>query len=134
MLIFARGQISAGLQGVPRRTAFADAAYKAFIDGLDVPNWLTAIGGVMMGISGLIVFLVLVGTLIGLAGKDKDAEMPVADTRIGATKRIWPWLDNYKLWIGIAILMVVLAYTPFMIGYLPPNSTAVGAPEGLSLY
>jgi cytochrome c oxidase subunit 1 len=131
MLIFARGQISAGLQGVPRRTAFADSVYKDFIDGLDVPNWLTAIGGSMMGVSGLLIFIVIFGTIIGLAGRDRDIEPPVAETRIGATKRIWPWLDNYKLWVGLAILLVVLAYIPFIITYLPYNGTAVGAPFDL---
>ncbi len=131
MLIFARGQISAGLQGVPRRTAFADASYKDFIDGLDVPNMLTAIGGSMMGLSGLLIFIVIAGTVMGLAGKNKEQQIPVAETRIGSTRRIWPWLDNYKLWIGAAILLVVLAYLPFMITYVPDGSSATGAPFDL---
>lgn len=131
MLVFARGQISAGLQGVPRRTAFADAVYKDFIDGLDVPNWLTAIGGTMMGLSGLLIFLVIAGTVMGLAGRNHEQEVPVAETRIGSTRRIWPWLDNYKLWVVLAVLLVVLAYLPFMITYVPENSTAVGAPFDL---
>ena len=127
MLIFARGQISAGLQGVPRRTAFADAVYKDFIEGLDVPNWLTAIGGSMMGVSGLLILIVIIGTLIGLGGRNHSQEIPVAETRVGATKRIWPWLDNYRLWVVAAILLVLLAYIPFLVTYLPDGSTATGA-------
>ncbi len=128
MLIFARGQISAGLQGVPRRTAFADSVYRDFIDGLDVPNMLTAIGGSMMGLSGLLIFIVIVGTLMGLAGKNREQLIPVAETRVGATKRIWPWLDNYKVWVIVAILLILIAYIPFIVTYVPDGSSATGAP------
>ncbi len=127
MLIFARGQISAGLQGVPRRTAFADSVYKDWIDGLDMPNILTAVGGSMMGLSGLLLLFVIVGTVAGMAGKNSNQEIPVTETRVGATKRIWPWLDNYRLWVTVAILLVLIAYIPFIVTYVPDGSTSTGA-------
>src|SRR5690606_37601472 len=62
LLIFARGMISAGLEGMPRRTFLAQSNY-------DVEAWrlggiLTGVGGTMMFIGIMLFFVVIVMTLL----------------------------------------------------------------------
>ncbi len=122
VLVFARGQIAGGLNGMPRRTAIGAATYELSSWNLD--NWLTAIGGILMTISGLLFFIVLIGTLL-TRKPATDVEIPVAETRHGASETL-PVLDRLGFWFGIAVLLVVLAYGPLFIAYLPLNRTSPG--------
>lgn len=122
VLVFARGQIAGGLAGMPRRTAIGDAAYlDLFTWSLD--NWLTAIGGVLMTASGLLFFVVVIGTLFFSRPLAQPIEIPVAQTVHGARER-WPALDRLGLWFGIAVVLVVIAYAPVILGYLPLNDVS----------
>jgi cytochrome c oxidase subunit 1 len=121
VLIFARGQMAGGLDGMPRRTAIGLAPYQ-------VPEWrlsdqLTALGGVLMTISGLLYFIVVVGTIV--RARPARVEFPVAQATIGP-RASWQILDRLGLWTAIACLLVVLAYGPVFIGYLPWNGTSPG--------
>ncbi|GBD17401.1 Cytochrome c oxidase subunit 1 [bacterium HR26] len=122
MLIFARGQIAGGLSGMPRRTAIGDAAYlDLFKWSLD--NWLTAIGGIVMTVSGLLFFVVVLGTLFFSRPLARPIEIPVADVVHGA-RESWPLFDRLGLWFLIAVGLVVIAYGPVILGYLPLNSVS----------
>ncbi len=111
--IFSLGYYLAGIEGVPRRTA--DLLY----GGLAPPSWITwlqvgAIGGMIFWISGVIlVGIIVASALFGKRVKVGEDEMlldfkytPVRNGNGGAV------LDNLKLWLIVAIMLVVIGYLP----------------------
>lgn len=125
VLIFARGMISGGLQGMPRRTYLAQASYTG--EGWELAGALTGIGGTLMTVAIGMFFVVLTMTIFfGRAG-DGPRDIPVAETLTGAADTGWePKLDRFWLWFGFAVLLVLVAYGPFLLGYLPPHLTSPG--------
>jgi cytochrome c oxidase subunit 1 len=103
VLLFARGQIAAGLLGEPRRSSIGEAPYRDLISaGLD--NWLTAIGGTLMRLT-------------------QPLEIPVAEMRFGA-RETSPRLDQLGFWFLIAVILVAIAYIPTILLYLPLQSVS----------
>jgi len=122
ILLFARGQIAAGLLGEPRRTSIGEAPYRDLISaGLD--NWLTAIGGTLMVISGALYFVVIVWTLLAGRRLSQPLEIPLAEMRFGARETAPLW-DRLGFWFLIAVILVVIAYVPLFVLYLPLNSVS----------
>jgi cytochrome c oxidase subunit 1 len=125
VFVFARGMISNGLLGMPRRTFIAQATYWR-------PEWrlggiLTAIGGSMM-FTGLFLFFIVIGLTI-VAGKRLTAPMdiPFSETLTAPSLEGWePRLDRIGMWTAAAVALIVLAYGPFYIMYLPPHFTSPG--------
>lgn len=125
VLLFARGQIAGGLAAMPRRTAIGVAPYTAQMASWGLDNWLTAIGGIIMVVSGLLFFVVIVGTLLGLGGR-AEVEMPLADSAPRA-ERVWPMLDRWGVWVAATVALIILSYGPFFATYLPMlNATSPG--------
>jgi len=125
VLIFARGQIAGGLTAMPRRTAIGLSAYLPLEPSWNLDNALTAIGGIVMFASGALYFLVILGTLAGMAGRVRLG-VPVGEYDT-ATDHVWPFLDRWKAWLAVTVLLIALAYGPFFIGYLPQvNMTSIG--------
>lgn len=124
VLIFARGMISGGLAGMPRRTAIALAPYSE-------PSWriagiITAVGGLLMVIGALLFFLVI-GFTILFSEREEPAEMPFAETIQAPAKAGWEVsLDHLRYWIAIAAVLIVVMYGPFIAMHIPP--APVGAP------
>jgi cytochrome c oxidase subunit 1 len=125
VLVMARGLISGGLQGMPRRTFIAEATYST--EGWGLAGVLTAVGGTLMTIGALLFFVVIVGTiLVGRKGEGPK-EIPWSETLTAPARSGWELrLDNIWLWVGVALLLVVIAYAPFAISYLPPNLVSPG--------
>ncbi|MCM8747371.1 cbb3-type cytochrome c oxidase subunit I [Thermomicrobium sp. CFH 73360] len=122
VLLFARGQIAAGLLGEPRRSSIGEAPYRDLIHaGLD--NWLTAIGGTLMVISGLIYFIVVLWTVFGGRRLTQPLGIPVAEMRFGA-RETSPLLDRLGFWFLIAVVLVAIAYIPLILLYLPLQSVS----------
>lgn len=122
VLIFARGQMSGGIDGMPRRSAIGEAPYTQLLNwGLS--NQLTALGGMVMGISGLLFFVVTIITLRG--GKPVTVDVPVSAATIGAGA-LTPQLDRLGRWFGLAALLAALAYVPVFIALRPWNRLSVG--------
>lgn len=125
VFIFARGMVSAGLEGMPRRTFRAGASYSN-------PEWnlggaLTGFGGTLMFI-GIMMFFIVMGMTI-VAGKkgEHPIDVPVSQTLTAPSLTGWEThLDRLGLWVAAAILLIVIAYLPFFIAYLPPNFTSPG--------
>ena len=65
VLVFARGMISGGLEGMPRRTFMAQATYSS--DAWRLPGILTGIGGSMMFI-GVMLFFLVIGAILWILG------------------------------------------------------------------
>lgn len=109
MAIMSRGMSWAGVLGAPRRTALGAAPY--FMQEWVLPSWFTAIGGVLLTVSGLLFFANLIGSL-WLAPKGESVAVPVAEPLIDEGDRIPTLFDRYAPWAGTAIFLVVATYGP----------------------
>lgn len=125
VLIFARGMISGGLDGMPRRTFIAEASYTK--DSWALAGALTGIGGTLMTI-GALLFFVVIGMTIWKGKKGEGPkDIPFAHALLPASENRWDVkLDRLGLWFLVAVLLVVIAYGPFFLGYLPPHLVSPG--------
>lgn len=124
VLIFSRGLISGGLEGMPRRTYMAEATYTG--EGWELAGALTGIGGTMMTVSVLLFFTVLAMTIFFGERGEGPEDIPAAETLTGPAKSGWELkLDRFWLWFGFAVLLVLAAYGPFFLTYFP-NLTSPG--------
>jgi cytochrome c oxidase subunit I len=112
----------AGLLGAPRRSAFS-----TYANSPQALEWIPyqiaqAIGGTIL-FTGIILMLVIVTNLAFFAPKG-ETEFPVGE--VAETAERTPLaLENWKLWIGITVALILIAYTiPFidMIQNAPPGS------------
>ncbi len=125
VLIMARGLISGGLDGMPRRTHIMEANYSK-------PSWelaglLTGFGGTLMFIGGGLFFAVLVATV--LLGKKKETpdDIPFTVTHTPPATEGWQVkLDRYRYWVIATIILILVAYGPFFAQYLPAKFTSQG--------
>jgi cytochrome c oxidase subunit 1 len=116
LLIFARGMISGGLQGMPRRTFMAQAPYSG--EGWELAGALTGIGGTIMTIGILMFFLVIVMTwFVGEKG-DVTEDIPISETLSAPATTGWETkLDRLGLWMVAAVVLILIAYGPFFLTY-----------------
>lgn len=117
VLIFSFGQIQGGLRWMPRRTAIDDAPY--LLDSWHIWNVLTGIGGLVMTVSGVLFFIVIAGTIFAGAPAERG-EVPMAETVIGP-KQSAAIFDRLSFWVVVAVVLVLFAYGPVIIQYLPWN-------------
>ncbi len=118
VMIFARGMISAGIAGMPRRIFRAQATYTS-------PDWdlggaLTGIGGTLMFV-GIMLFFVVIGLTI-IAGPRGEAprDIPVSETLTAPAAQGWErGLDRLGWWVAAAVALIVIAYGPFFVSYAP---------------
>jgi cytochrome c oxidase subunit I len=111
-----------GLLGAPRRSAFS-----TYGNSPQALEWIQyqiaqAVGGTILFI-GIILVLVIVINLAFFAPKG-ETEFPVAEAA-EPQERAALALENWKLWIGITVALILIAYTvPFidMIQNAPPGS------------
>ncbi|MEZ4521748.1 MAG: cbb3-type cytochrome c oxidase subunit I [Thermomicrobiales bacterium] len=124
VLTFSRGQISGGLESMPRRTAIGQAAYE--LPGWELSNWLTAIGGVTMAVSGALFFLVIVGTLFLSKEPTEHTEIPITGEPLHGPRESWTKLDRLGMWTVVAAVLIIFAYLPTLIAYLPAAFNSPG--------
>jgi cytochrome c oxidase subunit I len=118
VLIFARGMISAGLEGMPRRIFRAQATYNS--ESWNLGGILTGVGGTLMFIGVMLFFLVIGVTIV--AGKRHVVAMdvPVSDTLTAPALVGWErHLDRIWLWVAVAVALILIAYGPFFFTYAP---------------
>lgn len=126
ILIFARGMISGGLAGMPRRTFIARAAYS-------LPPWhlagvLTGIGGTLMFLGAVLFLVILAMTVLGAGGTaGVPTDVPYSEVLTPAATAGWEVnLDKLRWWLLAAIVLVVLAYAPAFLMEMPPNFVSPG--------
>jgi cytochrome c oxidase subunit I len=125
VLVMARGLMSGGVDGMPRRTNMLEAAYSK-------PSWemagmFTGLGGTLMFAGGFLFFVVFFAT--AFFGKKTDAvqDLPFTETHQAPATSGWELrLDNIRFWVVAALLLIAVAYGPFLVQYLPGNFTSPG--------
>jgi cytochrome c oxidase subunit 1 len=116
LMIFARGLISGGLQGMPRRTFMAQATYTG--EGWRLAGALTGIGGSIMTAGMLLFFLIMIMTRLVGKRDGAPADIPVSETLTPPSPSGWDArLDRIGFWIVMAIVLILLAYGPFFLTY-----------------
>ena len=116
LLIFARGLISGGLQGMPRRTFIAEATYEAA--GWKLAGALTGIGGTIMTVGMLIFFLIMAMTWLTGRKDGAPVDIPVSESLTTPATTGWERkMDNIWLWVIIAVALILVAYGPFFLTY-----------------
>lgn len=125
LLIFARGMISLGLEGMPRRTFRVEMPY-------DNPAWelggiLTGVGGTLMFIGLLFFFVVLFMTVFFGKKGEGPVDIPWSESLTAPARSGFEvhW-DRIGLWLVVAIVLILLAYGPFFASYLPPHWISPG--------
>jgi len=103
----------AGLAGIPRRTSepeYAGFTYEAAFGTVAEMKWQIAIGGVILFVSLVMFLAVIVRSWIGgeRVAKPVDDYIPPP---LSGPEHSPAILDNMKLWVGLAIILVIFAYT-----------------------
>jgi cytochrome c oxidase subunit I len=127
MVLMSTAQHLLGLLGAPRRTAYTGYAHDdalAWFDGILSNHVTMAVGGSILFLSAaLLVFIVVQLWWFAPKANEHNGEtFPVAPSDSSATPQ---FLENWKLWIGIALVLIAIAYTvPLtdMIQHAPPGS------------
>lgn len=124
VLIFARGMISAGLEGMPRRIYRVQASYTS--ESWHLGGLLTGFGGSMMFL-GILLFFIVIGLTIFRGQKEAPGDIPFSETLTPPATSGWTVkFDNLWMWTGWAVVLILVAYGPFMLEYLPPNMVSPG--------
>ncbi len=118
IIVFARGMISGGLHGMPRRTFMAGSTY--YDPAWRLPGILTGIGGTLMFTGVMLFFLVIGLTLVVGRRGEQPKDIPVSETLTAPARTGWePRLDRLGWWFAAAIVLIVIAYGPFFLTYAP---------------
>jgi len=124
VLIFARGMISGGLMGMPRRTLIVAAPYHK-------PDWhlaaaLSGVGGTLMFVAAMMCFFVLAMTAL-FGEKTEPGDLPLAETIEGPPATGWTVsLDRLRYSVAAVLLLIALAYGPFLLHHFPPKLQSPG--------
>jgi cytochrome c oxidase subunit I len=123
VLVMARGLISGGLDGMPRRTLIMEAPYSK--PGWELAGLLTGLGGTLMFVGGALFFAVLVGTVLFGRKVDDPGDIPFTETHEAPAESGWELrLDRFRYWFIAAIVLILIAYGPFLVEYLPGSFTS----------
>src|SRR5690606_7227727 len=118
MMLFGLGMHWQGLYAVPRRAhisnlpeqlqgIYADAA---------VPQFLTAVSGIILLAAVIMYFTVLFGTLFGKRLEDADVPaIPFSEAREIRASGVVQMMDRLGAWFVLAAFLVALAYLPTLI-------------------
>ena len=128
MLLMSTAQHVLGLLGAPRRTAYSGynnhPSAMEWFEGIISNHVTMAVGGSILFFSAmLLIYIVIQSMFISpLADCEEDkVEFPIAESDMSHTPK---WLENWWLWIGIAVTLIILAYAlPIsgMIQHAPPR-------------
>ncbi|MGO9057995.1 MAG: cbb3-type cytochrome c oxidase subunit I [Candidatus Binataceae bacterium] len=124
VLIFSRGMIAGGIEGMPRRTALSQASYG--LPSWRIPGLMAATGGTMMFASAVLFFFVLLMTIF--AGKKiPQRDIPFTETVAAPATAGWQMqLDNLRYWVVASVCLALAVYGPFLFAHLPPDLAATG--------
>ncbi len=117
MLLMSNGLHILGLNfGSPRRTMLGVAPYAS-------ADWQpllieAALGGIILGVSGLLFYTNMLGTVFSKKKLTEEIEMPVAESLEEGPAPAW--LDSWRPWIVATLVLIVVSYGPILV-YLISN-------------
>ncbi len=114
VMIFARGMHWAGILGMPRRVPMSLATY--WLPEWSLPSLFTAVGGSIMYVGGLLYFLIVVASFFTKKVEVNEQEYAFSEA-LSPADRSPAIFDNWGIWIGVAVLLIVIAYGPYLITY-----------------
>lgn len=124
MLLMSNGLHILGLNfGSPRRTMLGIAPYAS-------SDWQpllieAAIGGIILGISGLLFYANMVGTVFSKKKLEEEIEMPVAEAL--HPEPVPAWLDTWRPWVVATVVLIILSYGPVLVSMISNlNMTSPG--------
>lgn len=100
------------------RSAPDGAGYGPYVD----PSWNplqieAAIGGIILGISGLLFFGNMLATALSRKRVEVREEMPVAEPL--HPEHVTPgWLDSWRPWLVATVLLILVAYGPVLVSMI----------------
>ena len=118
MLLMSNGLHILGINfSVPRRTMLGVAPYAS-------ADWQpmlieAVIGGLILGVSGLLFYINMVGTVAHKKKLEEEIEMPVAEAMDEGPAPAW--LDSWKPWLITALALVIISYGPILV-YMISNA------------
>jgi len=124
VMIFSRGLMAGGMEGMPRRTDMVHAAYD--MASWKIPGIMAGVGGTLMFVSAMLFFLILLMTIF--AGKRTTVgDIPFTATVQSPSTVGWqPRLDRLSYWVLASLILVVAVYGPFLLQHFPPKLTTAG--------
>ena len=128
MMVFGLGMHWQGLLGVPRRAQISDlpAAWAEAYANAQVPMVITSISGAILLVAVILYFTVVFGTVFAKRrlADDEVPEIPFTKAVLRRREGIMAMLDNYRVWFGFAVFLVLVAYGPSLI-YMFANQQPV---------
>jgi cytochrome c oxidase subunit 1 len=72
-----------------------------------------------------VLYFVVILATVSFGERGVDTPMPIAEATEGATTE-WPVLERWGLWIGATVALILIAYLPFFLTYLPAHPISEG--------
>jgi len=113
MALMSNAMHRAGLAGVPRRTAepqYQQFSFDAVLGSIPEMRLQIAIGGSLLALGAVLFVTVMLGTWFADRGRGQlrvDSHIPEPISGPSDSPRV---LDNVKLWVIIAVVLVAIAY------------------------
>jgi cytochrome c oxidase subunit 1 len=113
MTLMSNAMHRGGLAGIPRRTAepqYEQFGFEALFGTITEIRWQIAVGGTLLTLSLLAFLVVVVGTwIVDRSAIAVDGTLPPAISGPEDAPRA---INDLRLWLGIAVVLVALAYGP----------------------
>jgi cytochrome c oxidase subunit I len=124
VMIFSRGLMAGGMEGMPRRTDMVHATYG--LASWKIPGIMAGVGGSLMFASAMLFFFILLMTIF--AGKKTPArDIPFTATVQPPSTIGWQArLDHLSYFVLASVILVIAVYGPFILGHFPPNLATAG--------
>ncbi len=119
MMVFALGMHWQGLYAVPRRAYISGIEGNAYPEAI-LPQVITGVSGVILLVAVILYFTVVFGTIFGRV-RLADAnvpEIPFVEPSGLRSEGVMRLLDTIRIWMVLAIVLVLVAYGPTLIDQL----------------
>jgi cytochrome c oxidase subunit 1 len=131
MTLMSNAMHRAGLAGVPRRTAepqYSSVDFSGVVGGITEMRIQIAVGGTLLFVSLLLFLVVMAGTWMAERGRGQLTVNGVIPPALSGPEHSPTILDNYRVWVAIAIGLIVIAYGPPMFDIVSDGLLAPGSP------